>query len=63
MHKGEPDFSALQAALSDGKTGNLIFFVFDLLFAGRVDFRSSPLSERKRRLKNFLEGRTGERNA
>ena len=33
--KGMPDFSALQAALSDGKTDDLIFFAFDLLFARR----------------------------
>jgi bifunctional non-homologous end joining protein LigD len=56
--KGDPDFSALQAALSDGKTGNLIFFAFDLLFADEFDLRRSPLSERKARLKDVLEGRT-----
>jgi bifunctional non-homologous end joining protein LigD len=56
--KGDPDFGALQAALSDGKTGNLIFFAFDLLFADEFDLRRSPLSERKRRLKDMLEGRT-----
>ena len=32
-HNGAPDFAALQAAMSDGKTDNLIFFAFDLLFA------------------------------
>ncbi|HJU09448.1 MAG TPA: DNA polymerase ligase N-terminal domain-containing protein, partial [Candidatus Binataceae bacterium] len=31
--KGIPDFGALQAALADGKTDDLIYFVFDLLFA------------------------------
>jgi bifunctional non-homologous end joining protein LigD len=56
--KGDPDFSALQAALSDGKTGNLIFFAFDLMFADEFDLRRSPLSERKQRLKDMLEGRT-----
>ncbi len=53
--KGDPDFSALQAALSDGKTGNLIFFAFDLLFADEFDLRRSPLSERKR----AVEGHAG----
>jgi bifunctional non-homologous end joining protein LigD len=57
--KGDPDFGALQAALSDGKTGNLIFFAFDLLFADEFDLRRSPLSERKQRLKDMLEGRGG----
>jgi bifunctional non-homologous end joining protein LigD len=55
--EGDPDFGALQAALSDGKTGNLIFFAFDLLFAEEFDIRRSPLSERKQRLKRVLEGR------
>ena len=33
-HHGVPHFSTLQAAISDGKTNALIFFAFDLLFAG-----------------------------
>jgi len=53
-HNGVPDFSTLQAALSDGNTGNLIFFAFDLLFAGGEDLRSLPLGERKQRLKKLL---------
>ncbi|MGZ6037951.1 MAG: non-homologous end-joining DNA ligase, partial [Phenylobacterium sp.] len=51
---GSPDFPALQAALSDGKTDDLIFFAFDLLFAGGEDLRGLPLSERKARLKTML---------
>ncbi|WP_375411575.1 DNA ligase D [uncultured Bradyrhizobium sp.] len=51
---GEPDFAALQAALSDGKTGKLVFFAFDLLFADEFDLRPAPLSERKHRLKDML---------
>ncbi len=49
-----PSFSALQAALSAEKTDDLIFYVFDLLFEGREDLRSLPLSERKARLEQFL---------
>jgi bifunctional non-homologous end joining protein LigD len=56
-HHGVPDFSALQAALSDGKTDDLIFFAFDLLFADGDDLRSTPLGERKARLKELIEGR------
>lgn len=52
---GSPDFAGLQAALSDGKTSNLIFFVFDLLYAGGEDLRALPLSERKARLQALLE--------
>ena len=56
-HNGAPDFSTLQAALSDGKTDNLIFFAFDLLFADGMDLRRLPLGERKAQLKELLEGR------
>ena len=40
-HNGAPDFAALQAALSDGKTDDLIFFAFDLLFADGEDLRAA----------------------
>jgi len=56
-HNGAPDFSTLQAAISDGKTDNLIFYAFDLLFADGEDFRRLPLAERKARLKELLEAR------
>jgi bifunctional non-homologous end joining protein LigD len=56
-HNGAPDFSTLQAAISDGKTGNLILYAFDLLFAGGEDLRQVPLGERKARLKELLETR------
>jgi len=58
-HNGAPDFSTLQAAISDGKTDNLIYFAFDLLFAGGEDLRPLPLGERKERLKKMLEARKG----
>ncbi|MBN9599000.1 MAG: DNA ligase D [Afipia sp.] len=58
-HNGSPSFAALQAALSDGKTDHLVFFVFDLLFAGHEDLRRLPLLERKERLKALLDGRNG----
>ena len=56
-HNGAPSFSALQAALSDGKTDDLIFFAFDLLFAEGLDLRRLPLAERKSRLKELLDSR------
>jgi bifunctional non-homologous end joining protein LigD len=58
-HKGLPNFSALQAAIADGKTDNLIYFAFDLLFADGEDLRALPLRERKERLKRLLEARKG----
>jgi bifunctional non-homologous end joining protein LigD len=58
-HNGAPDFSTLQAAISDGKTDDLIFYAFDLLFAGGEDLRALPLGERKARLKQLLGTRKG----
>jgi bifunctional non-homologous end joining protein LigD len=58
-HEGLPDFSALQAAIADEKTDKLIFFAFDLLFAGDEDLRGLPLHERKSRLKQLLKARRG----
>ena len=57
---GAPDFAGLQAALSDGKTDDLVFFVFDALFAAREDLRRLPLTARKERLRGALSasGRT-----
>jgi bifunctional non-homologous end joining protein LigD len=54
-HEGSPNFSALQAAISEGKTERLIFYAFDLLFAEGEDLRRLPLEERKARLKQLLE--------
>lgn len=51
----QPDFSALQAAISDGKTGGLIYFAFDLLFEGGEDLRKLPLSHRKARLQAYVD--------
>ena len=50
-----PDFSALQAAISDGQTGDLVFFAFDLLFEGGEDLRTLPLSHRKARLQAYID--------
>jgi len=49
-----PSFAALQAALSDEKSEDLVFFAFDLLFEGREDLRTLPLSDRKDRLQKLL---------
>jgi bifunctional non-homologous end joining protein LigD len=51
----KPDFAGLQAALSSGKTGGLVFYLFDALFAEGEDLRALPLVDRKARLKAILE--------
>lgn len=52
--QGAPDFAGLQAALSEGRSGDLVYFVFDLLFDRGEDIRNLPLSERKSRLKALV---------
>jgi len=55
--RGLPSFGALQAALSEEKSENLVFFAFDLLFEGREDLRALPLTERKARLEKLIGSR------
>ncbi|WP_428156253.1 DNA ligase D [Brevundimonas sp.] len=50
-----PDFSALQAAISDEDTGRLVYFAFDLLAEGEEDLRKLPLSHRKARLQAHVD--------
>ena len=58
-----PDFSALQAAISEQRTSGLIYFAFDLLFEGGEDLRGLPLSHRKARLQAHVDrvGKAGAR--
>jgi bifunctional non-homologous end joining protein LigD len=52
---GNPDFSALQNALSQGDDEAIVFFVFDILFEESEDLRSLPLADRKQRLEALLD--------
>ena len=54
-HTGAPDFASLQAAISDARTADLVYFAFDHLFAGGVDLRPLTLADRKSRLQTSLE--------
>ena len=58
-HTGAPDFAALQAAISDAKTENLVYFVFDQMFAGEADLRPLRLSERKAALRARFDDAPG----
>jgi bifunctional non-homologous end joining protein LigD len=51
---GAPDFSALQDALSTGRTDQLIFYAFDLLYLDGYDLRRAPLIERKAALAEII---------
>jgi bifunctional non-homologous end joining protein LigD len=48
-------FGALQDALATGDESRMVYFAFDLLYAGKEDLRRRPLSERKERLREMLE--------
>lgn len=52
--QGLSSFSALQDALSEGRTHALTFFAFDLLYLDGYDLREASLSERKRVLAGLL---------
>jgi bifunctional non-homologous end joining protein LigD len=51
---GAPDFAALQAALSESRSEDLLYFAFDLLFLGGEDLRRDTLTDRKSRLETLL---------
>ena len=57
--KGMPAFGALQMALAEGQTDDLIYFAFDLLFAEGEDLRGLPLAARKERLQRLLGALSG----
>ncbi|MDP9198208.1 MAG: DNA ligase D [Pseudomonadota bacterium] len=59
--QGIPSFSLLQSALAEQETAELVYFVFDLLFADGEDWRAESLTERKTRLRELLSSRRGNR--
>ncbi len=52
--EGVPTFSRLQAAMDEGKTDQLVYFVFDLLHLDGESIAAMPLIERKARLQKLL---------
>ena len=52
---GVPVFSWLQAAMDEGRTDQLLFFTFDLLFLNGQSTAQLPLIERKERLKRLFK--------
>ena len=53
---GAPDFSALQAALSEGRSDRFIFYAFDLLYLDGYDLRGLAQRARKALLREALAG-------
>ncbi|HEY6630197.1 MAG TPA: DNA ligase D [Rhizobiaceae bacterium] len=56
---GVASFSALQAALSAGRTERMLFYVFDLLHLDGEDLRGEPLIERKAKLHKLVGATEG----
>jgi bifunctional non-homologous end joining protein LigD len=53
--EGVSDFAGLQQALSEEKTGGLIYFIFDVLYADGSTLLNEPLSRRKEILQALLK--------
>ena len=52
---GVPSFSRLQAAMDEGRTDQLVFFAFDLLYLNGESTAQLPLIERKERLQRLFK--------
>ena len=56
---GVPSFSRLQAAMDEGRTDELVFFAFDLLFLNGASIAQLPLIKRKERLQRLFKKEIG----
>ncbi|HEX4965277.1 MAG TPA: DNA ligase D [Thermoanaerobaculia bacterium] len=56
---GTTSFQALQNALAEERGGDLVYFVFDLLYLDGYDLRPAPLAARKEALAALLAGQEG----
>ncbi|HEY2892888.1 MAG TPA: DNA ligase D, partial [Pirellulales bacterium] len=56
---GATSFQALQNAFSEGRQGELIYYVFDVLYLNGKSLVKLPLEERKQLLANLLGGPSG----
>ncbi len=55
---GVPDFGALQQSFDASKTGNIIYYLFDLPFFNGHDLRQVPLEARRALLQEAMAGQT-----
>ncbi|TCD24516.1 DNA ligase D [Pseudomonas sp. IC_126] len=58
--EGTPDFQALQNAFEIGRSGTIIYYLFDLPFLNGMDLREVPLEERRAALSQLLEANDNE---
>ena len=55
---GVPDFGALQRAFETGRTGSVVYYLFDLPFLDGRDLRAEPLEVRRETLRDTLKHAT-----
>ncbi|WP_455912890.1 DNA ligase D [Pseudomonas syringae] len=53
--EGVPDFQALQNAFEAGRSGKIIYYLFDMPFLNGMDLREVPLEQRRAALSKVLE--------
>jgi bifunctional non-homologous end joining protein LigD len=58
---GTTSFQALQNRIGAGRDGALRYYAFDLLYLNGYDVRSLTLLQRKRILRDFMQGHAGDR--
>jgi bifunctional non-homologous end joining protein LigD len=52
---GVPDFQALQNAFDSGRSGNILYYLFDMPYLNGVDLREVPVEERRVALATVLK--------
>lgn len=52
--QGVPDFQALQNAFDSGRSGNILYYLFDMPYLNGVDLREVPVEERRVALSTVL---------
>ncbi|MDN3919360.1 DNA ligase D [Roseateles violae] len=52
--EGAPDFQALQNSLEAARSGDILYYLFDLMFHAGRDLRETPLAERRAALRELL---------
>lgn len=52
---GVPDFQALQNAFETGRSGNIVYYLFDVPFLNGMDLREVPVEQRRMALSTLLQ--------
>ncbi len=58
--EGTPDFQALQNAFEAGRSGSILYYLFDTPYLNGMDLREVPLEQRRAALREVLEGSDSE---